>query len=239
MIAVVLVGVGAAALAAGLGLLLQMGSRYRIARLLAAAREVPIPTAEALARAGLARYVLVHGRVTSDEEFPDELDRPLVFRWRRLEVRPPAGEWRVVDEEREAVPFGVEMRAQGIAVDAAQLGEGLVVLSREAEGLAAEVPERVPEGTDPRARVRHRILQVSAVEQASVVGVPILADGVPTMTAGLGRPLILTTLERPEAMRVLAGGHRGRMGVIAVCLGAGVVLVLAGLAIGLVQAVLG
>ena len=48
---------------------------------------------------------------------------------------------------------------------------------------------------------------MSSVEHAIVAGVPAIdpADGTVRMTAGLGRPLILTTLERDEAMRVLAG----------------------------------
>ena len=38
------------------------------------------------------------------------------------------------------------------------------------------------------------------------------------MSAGLGRPLILTTLEPDEAMRVLAEGERRRPLIAAVCL---------------------
>ena len=52
------------------------------------------------------------------------------------------------------------------------------------------------------------------------------------LTAGLGRPLILTTLERDEAMRVLAGGARRAPLVAALALGGGLVLLSIGLALG-------
>ena len=45
------------------------------------------------------------------------------------------------------------------------------------------------------------------------------------MSAGLGRPLILTTLEPDEAMRVLAGGERRRPLIAAACMVGGFVLI--------------
>ena len=58
--------------------------------------------------------------------------------------------------------------------------------------------------------MRLRVEQVSSVEHAVVLGVPVAGPGEQPvrMTAGLGRPLILTTLETPEAMRILAGRRR-------------------------------
>ena len=79
--------------------------------------------------------------------------------------------------------------------------------------------------------------QVSSVEHAVVLGVPVVAaDDLPTrMTAGLGRPLILTTLEPAEAMRILAAGGPRRPLAAALALGVGLV----SLTIGVVWAVLG
>jgi hypothetical protein len=154
----------------------------------------------------------VHGRVSSDEEFPDENDRPLVFRRERLEVRRErSGAWETLQDERVAVPFGVELRSAFIGVDVDAIGDGLVVMSRESSGRASEVAERLPASVPVDASVRLRVDQVSAVEQASVAGVPRLADGQPLMTAGARRPLIVSTMEIPAAMRVLSGGHRGRV----------------------------
>ena len=45
------------------------------------------------------------------------------------------------------------------------------------------------------------------------------------MSAGLGRPLVLTTLEPSEAMRILTGGDRRRPLVAVVCLAGGLALI--------------
>lgn len=221
MLPLILLAVGLGLIVCGLVLLSRLGRAYRVGRLLAAAPLMPIAAAVELARSGESRYVRVHGRITSAEEFPDDLDRPLVFRRRRLELR-TGGRWQDVWHEREAVPFGVEERATFIAVDAAQLEQGLVVIPRESHGRAGEVPEHVPPGTDPAAAARFRVDQISAVEQADVAGSPVVGpDGSAMMTAGLGRPLILSTLERPEAMRILGAGHGGRLRLAAACLAIG------------------
>lgn len=223
MSALALALVGVAAIGAAALVLRRIGG-YRIARSLRAALPVSIAEARELA-AGPERYVRVTGRVASDEEFPDEHDRPLVYRRRRLEVAEIPGRWRIVEDEREAVPFGVEDRTSSIDVDAPMLGEGLVVLTREAAGMASEVAEHLPPGIAPDARVRLRVEQLSAVEHASVAGVPRTDEtGRPHLTAGLGRPLIVTPLELPEAMRVLSGGRRDEVRLAVGLLVAGGVL---------------
>jgi hypothetical protein len=66
---------------------------------------------------------------------------------------------------------------------------------------------------------------VSTVEHAAVLGVPQRAPGGElVMGPGLGRPLILTTLEDDEAMRVLTGGAAGRARLALACVVAGAVL---------------
>ena len=71
------------------------------------------------------------------------------------------------------------------------------------------------------------IEQLSAVEHATVVGQPLQRDGGATMTAGLGRPLIVTILDQPAAMRVLAGDHRGRVVAATIALAVGLGLLAA------------
>ena len=55
---------------------------------------------------------------------------------------------------------------------------------------------------------------------------------------GLGRPLMLTTLEPAEAMRMLAAGHQGTARLVAVLLAAGVAAVVLGIAWSVVDALL-
>lgn len=208
VIPVILAASGVAALLSA-ALLLRRVPGYRVARILSSAPDVSIDEAIRAAIEGQRRYVRVRGRIASEEEFPDEQNRPLVFRWRRLEVAERSGEWKTVDDERVGVPFGLQERTSSIAIDVEALADGLVVLPREATGFAREVPDRLPPGTPPDAAVRHRIEQVSAVEHATAAGVPVARPGGgAVLTEGLGRPLILTTLELPEAMRVLSAGRR-------------------------------
>jgi hypothetical protein len=206
-LALSLLGLGCLALA-GLALR-RIGPGYRIARLLAAAPEVTLGEALSVARHADRRYVRVRGRISSEEEFPDEHDRPLVYRRSRLETVSPGGDWQTVQQSREAVPFGLEARSAFMVVDADALGEGLVVLPREAVGRASDLPPDLVSGVDPETASRLVVEQISAVEHAIVAGVPTLGpDGRPIISAGGGRPLVLTTLELQAAMRLLARGHR-------------------------------
>jgi hypothetical protein len=204
----VLAVLGLASLAGAVLLLRSVGPAYRVARLLAATPEVTLTEAIALAGGPARRYVRITGRISSDEEFPDEHDRPLVFRRRRVETEAGARR-RILSDVREAVPFGIELRSEYLAVDGEALGDGLVVIVREAFGTGAELPPELRSMVAPEAPVRVLVEQVSAVEHATAAGVPVLGpDGLPLLGPGLGRPLILTTLELPAAMRVLARGKR-------------------------------
>ncbi|HEY7023795.1 MAG TPA: hypothetical protein VH371_02405 [Candidatus Limnocylindrales bacterium] len=206
----------AAVVSAAIALLLlrSLGSRYRVGRLLAAAPHVEIAEAIELA-AGAPRYVRVYGRISSEEEFPDENDRPLVYRHKRVDIADSKGRWRSIADQREAVPFGVETRGEFIAIDESAIAEGLVAIPRESTGTVSDLPRETVTGVDdlpaPDSAARLVIEQVSAVEHATVCGTPVHLNGQPTMTAGAGRPLIVTTLEAPAAMRVLASGQRGRV----------------------------
>ncbi len=234
--------VGACACLIGTFVVLRtLGSRYRVGRLLAAAPEVSIEEARSLAEAGDApAYVRVTGRITSDEEFPDENDRPLVYRRKRLEVAPRGGQWQTISDEREAVPFGLETRSELIAIDEAAIDEGLVAIPREATGSIADLPAGVARdssdstaGMAPDAPARLLVEQLSAVEQATACGVPVLRAGQPALTAGLGRPLIITTLAVPEAIRLLAGPFRRRVQAAAALLAGAVLLAATSLVAGL------
>jgi hypothetical protein len=231
--------VGLVALVVGAALLRSFGPSYRVGRLLASTPGVSIADAVALAgSSGSPRYVKVTGRIDAEADFEDDAHRPLVFRRTRLEVRTGSG-WRSLDDKREAVAFQINEGLDSIGVDHADLDSGLIVLPRESVGTAAEIPDLVPAGTDPAATVRLRVQHVSTVEHAIVLGVPVLdAEGAAQLGAGLGRPLILTTLQTDEAMRILAAEHTRRPLFAAIALAVGLILVTAGIVWAAIGAVL-
>ena len=237
MTPLLLVAAGLVAFAAAAVLLRSFGPRYRIGRLLAAAPRVTVADAVQLAESGASTYVSIAGRIDAADPFEDADHRPLVLRRTRLQARGPRT-WSTFEDSREAVPFEIHEGLDAIAVDGDALDDGLVVISRESEGVAGDLADRAPAVIAPTTPVRAVIQQVSAVEHAVVAGVPaaLPGDGRLPMTAGLGRPLILTTLENEEAMRVLAGGTTKPRLVVAFA-GIGAVLVVAGLAMGAVQAI--
>ena len=212
-------------MAAAAGILRSYGPRYRVARLLATLQPTPLAEVLEAAGAGPPRYLRVDGRIDSEEAFEDAARRPLVFRRTRVQVRSRGG-WATVEDGREQVPFEVGDGLQAISIDAATLGDGLVVIPRESTGTVADLADRAPEGLTPGAPARALIEHVSAVDQAIVLGVPGRGpDGTLRMSAGLGRPLVLTVLEVPEALRIIGGETRLRLVLVAALGGTGLALV--------------
>ncbi len=230
MLPLSLVLVGALVLAAGWLLMRRLGPDGRIGRILAVTPVVPVGEAREIAGRGANRYVGVFGRVDAEEPFEDDAHRPLVLRRTRLELQRGRG-WEAFEDNREVVPFDVSEGLDRIAVDGSALDGGLVVVQRESVGTAADLGARVPEGTEPSTPARLRIELLTAVDHALVLGVPSL-DPVagPILRPGLGRPLVLTNLEKQEAMRLLANGGQANTRLIAILLAGGAVGILTGLA---------
>jgi hypothetical protein len=196
------------AMAAGVITLRSFGPRYRVGRLLATTPRVSVADALAIARDGPARYVRVDGRIDAEDEFEDAEHRPLVFRRTRLEAR-SGDRWSAFEDWLESVEFQVREGVDGIGIDATSLDVGLIVVPRHSVGVAGDVTGRAPSEIDPATPVRVIIEQISSVEHAIVLGIPVSPSGdggAVQLTAGPGRPLVLTTLEPDEAMRILAGG---------------------------------
>jgi hypothetical protein len=230
------VAAGFIALVAGVLVLRTYGPNYRVGRLLASTPEVSVAEAREMA-AGPPRYVRVAGRIDAEDEFEDDAHRPLVFRRTRLQVGSEDG-WTTFEDGRERVRFEVRDGLDGIVVDDAALDTGLVVVPRESVGTAADVPDRVPPGTPVETPVRLRVEQISSVEHAIVLGVPSMNDaGEPRLSAGLGRPLVLTTLEPDEAMRLLTDGSARRPIIAAGLLAAGLGLLVVGGLLAVIGAV--
>ena len=227
---------GLVALAAGAMVLRTFGPRYRIGRLLATTPQVTVAEALQLAD-GTPRYVAVQGRIDAEEPFEDDAHRPLVYRRTRLQRRTGSA-WTAFEDHLQAVDFGVREGLDEIGIDSSALDAGLIVVRREAVGTAADVPDHAVE-TPSDTPIRLLVEQVSAVEHAIAIGVPRRLDGgVVHLTEGLGRPLIMTTLERPEAMRILADGSTHRPLAAALFLVLGLALVTIGFASAVVDAVL-
>ena len=237
-----LAAAGVLALGIAAVILRSYGPRYRVGRLLAAAPRVSIAEAVRLASAGETAYVRVDGRIDSEVEIEDADHRPLVLRRTTLRWRPTgrAGPWRTVDSALEAVPFVVREGLDEIDVDGGAIADGLVVVPRVSRGTVADLGERAPEAAPPDAEATLTIEQVSSVEHAAVLGVPRLgSEGRPLIGPGLGRPLVMTTLEQDEAMRVLTGGATGRSRAALACIAAGALLLVLAVAWWLVESLLG
>ncbi|MEO5704601.1 MAG: hypothetical protein ABIZ52_04935 [Candidatus Limnocylindrales bacterium] len=242
MAPLLLLAAGLVALATAAVILRSFGSGYRVGRLLAAAPRVSVAEAVQLAEAGTPGYVRIEGRIDSDAEFEDAHHRPLVLRRTTIEWRPAhgSGPWTSFDTRLEAVPFVIRDGLDEISVASERLADGLVTIARMSVGEARDIEELTAAGVAPDAQARLRVEQVSTVEHGTVLGVPVPASsGGFEMGPGRGRPLILSTLEEDEAMRVLAGGRTGRSRLAIACLALGVALVAAAALWWLVDALIG
>lgn len=210
------------------------GTRARSARLMAGL--APVTPEEALL-VGEDRYLAVQGSIDAAEAFEDENHRPLVYRRERVLVR-EGDIWRELERAVRSVQFFVTSSSASIEIDAEKLGDGLVVIERQWEGSIAELAASgrsfkeaatstlVTElaASAPSLTARVILEQISTLDRGTVVG--LLRNG--TMTAGgTGQPLVLTTLDRRDALRILGGEARGSLAVSLLTLAALVAGVLA------------
>jgi len=239
VIGLLLIALGVVGGLSGWLLLRRSGTGWRIGRLLAGAPQHTLADAAAMASAGEQTYVRIHGRIDSDEEFPGDDGKPIVFRRRRLQQGLARSGWQTIDDDRLAVPFALSERGERVQVDSDTLGDGLVVIPRESEGVASDLTAGAVAGPLPQLApdtpVRLRIEQISTLDHATAAGVPRSgADGSVVLGPGLGRPLLLTTLDLDEAMRVLAGGRRTELIVASGLLVVAPILVMVGVVVALI-----
>ena len=234
MTGLLIIALGLLAGLVGYLLLRRSGTGWRVGRLLAGAPERTLAQAATLAVGGDPGYIRIHGRIDSDEEFPGDDGKPIVYRRRRLQRDRGRSGWETFDDQRLAVPFRLSEKGEGVGIETEALGDGLVVVPRESEGVAGDltpdaVSETLPE-MSPDTPVRLRIEQISAVDHAIAAGVPRMSEGGSVVLGpGLGRPLVLTTLDLDEAMRLLAGGRRTELLVATGLLVATPVIIVIGL----------
>ena len=245
--------VGAALILFGLLLSRRTDARTRAGQLLAGLS--PISPTEALKLAALrgdaAPYLAIKGSIDAPEIFEDENHRPLVYRRERVSIADEGG-WRVIDTAERSLPFVVSDPSSSISIATADLADGLVVVERRWEGSVAELhaasreyqrPETAAlvaalAASDPTRGARVGLEQISSLDRATAAGQ--LVDG--ELRAGAGRPLVVTTLERGEALRLLGSEGRGRLAsstVALALLALGLLLLIGGIALALASPALG
>jgi len=245
--------IGAALIALGLLLSRRTDVRTRAGQLLAGLS--PITPTEALRLAALrgesSPYLAIKGSIDAAEIFEDEHHRPLVFRRERVSIADEAG-WRVIDTAERSLPFVISDPSSAIRISTADLADGLVVVERRWEGSVAELHAAGREyqsaetaalvaaiaASDPSRQARVGLEQISNLDRATAAGQ--LVDG--ELRAGAGRPLVVTTLERAEALRLLGSEGRGRLAsstVALALLALGLLLLIGGIALALASPALG
>ena len=245
--------IGAALIALGLLLSRRTDVRTRAGQLLAGLS--PITPTEALRLAALrgesSPYLAIKGSIDAAEIFEDEHHRPLVYRRERVSIADEGG-WRVIDTAERSLPFVISDPSSAIRISTADLADGLVVVERRWEGSVAELHAAGREyqsaetaalvaaiaASDPSRQARVGLEQISNLDRATAAGQ--LVDG--ELRAGAGRPLVVTTLERAEALRLLGAEGRGRLAsstVALALLAIGLLLLIGGIALALASPALG
>jgi len=245
--------IGAALIALGLLLSRRTDVRTRAGQLLAGLS--PITPTEALRLAALrgesSPYLAIKGSIDAPEIFEDEHRRPLVYRRERVSIADEGG-WRVIDTAERSLPFVVSDPSSAIRISTDDLADGLVVVERRWEGSVAELHAAGREyqsaetaafvaaiaASDPSRQARVGLEQISNLDRATAAGQ--LVDG--ELRAGAGRPLVVTTLERAEALRLLGAEGRGRLAsstLALALLALGLLLLISGIALALASPALG
>ena len=194
------------------------GTRTRAARLMAGV--APVTPREALL-VGDGHYLAVSGNIDAAEAFEDESHRPLVYRRERVLIADGSA-WREIERVVRSVPFVISDGDHSLAIDAAHLGDGLVVIERQWDGSVAELAAAHRDYQDPESATlvtqlataapatgaRVILEQISTLDRGTAAG--LLRDGALT-AGGAGQPLVLTTLDRREALRILGSGQRASL----------------------------
>ena len=180
----------------------------------------PVTPREALL-VGDGHYLAVSGNIDAAEAFEDESHRPLVYRRERVLIADGSA-WREIERVVRSVPFVISDGDHSLAIDAAHLGDGLVVIERQWDGSVAELAAAHRDYQDPESATlvtqlataapatgaRVILEQISTLDRGTAAG--LLRDGALT-AGGAGQPLVLTTLDRREALRILGSGQRASL----------------------------
>jgi len=194
------------------------GARIALGRRLAGAREHRVGDLADLDPAP-GRPVRVVGRIRCPDPIVTARDDRLVALHRDVEVQLPDGSWRTIERLRITRRFDLWDHDGSLAIDAAEAAEPLVTLPHvwrgsvdelTDEGHVAAVERLRAEGRPPVA-ARSATRMVSVVERLLVLArVDATAPGVVSLRPPPGG-LVISTLDLPDAMRLLGGSGRGRL----------------------------
>lgn len=214
-IALVGLALSAALVAVGYALARSSGAQLALGRRLAGAREHrvgdlgeldPIPE----------RAVRVTGRIRCADPIVTARDDRLVALHRDVEVQLPDGSWRAIERLRMSRGFELWDHDGSLPIDPADAAEPLVTLPHvwrgsvgelTDEGHLAAVARLRAEGREPVA-ARSVTRMVSVVERLLVLGlVRPAGEGAVSLAAPAGG-YVISTLDLPDAMRLLGGPRR-------------------------------
>jgi len=217
---------------AGLVLVRSSGARTRMGRRLAGPPQLAVGDLFDLAQLP-ARPIRVIGRIRCPDPIVTSRDEQLVAVHRDVEVLLPDGRWRSIERVRATRGFELWDHAGSLPLDAAQAAEPLISIPYVWEGDPAELDEsyapaierlRMEHGAPRRARAVTRT--ISVVDRILVLARP---EREPDGTLRLVPPdsgFVISSLDLPDAMRLLGGPRRGLLLAGAGMTAAGVLCIL-------------
>lgn len=235
-IPLLLLALAAICAVAGATLVRASGSHLSLGRRLAGAAEVrvgdlldadPLPT----------RPVRVIGRIRSPDPMVTARDDRLVALHRDVEVQLPGGRWRTIERLRETRGFELWDHDGSLPLDASRAAEPLVTIPHVWRGDAGDLTDEAHRAA--LARLQQQGLQpvaarsvtrtISVVDRLLVLARPVRDATGRTVLEPPPGGFVISSLDLPDAMRLLGGSRRAWLVVGAALIG--LALVLAALAL--------
>jgi hypothetical protein len=232
----VLLLLAAVLVVAGAALLRASGSHVSLGRRLAGAslaRVGDLLGADALP----SRAVRVAGRVRCPEPMITESDDRLVALHRDVEVRLGDGRWRPIERLRETRGMELWDHDGSLPLDLSEAAEPLIAIPHVWRGEVSELTDAAhgaavarleQEGLDPSA-ARSVTRSISVVDRLLVLARAVRTPGGGVALEPPPGGFVVSSLELPDAMRLLGGPRRAWLLAGATLVGAGTLVALAAL----------
>lgn len=187
------------------------------------------------------RPVRVVGRIRCRDPLNAGDGERLVAYHRDVEVR-VGGRWRSIERLRETRSFDLWDHDGSVPVDPARAAEPLITIPKVWRGSPDELEEphasaaaRLAERHGPATEARAMTRTISVTDRLLVVARPVRDDAGRISLEPADGGYLVSTLDLPDAMRILGGRHN-RLSALAVAgMGVGITLAAVGL-VGLIAA---